>query len=155
MLCACSERIYKKTEKQKGLLFRKQSFFDQQIESLYALDLVALEAARADVTGLDLAVLHIGDLLHVRLERALGLAIGVAHVVPRRLTLSADSANSRHIFILPTGVFFEDSGGHKKSVLVTNVTMIAVFQEKCNEKRGVRKKIFTKFVKFFSRTLAN
>ena len=84
----------------------KQSFFDQQIESLYALDLVALEAARANITGLYFAVLHIGDLLHVRLERTLGLAIGVAHVVSGRLTLSADSANSRHIFFLPTGVFF-------------------------------------------------
>ena len=81
--------------------------------------------------------------------------MGVAHVVSGRLTLSADSANSRHILILPTGVFFVNDSGHKKIVLVTNVSMIAVFPEKCNEKRGVPEKNFAKYVKNFSRTLAN
>ena len=40
-------------------------------------------------------------------------------------------------------------------MLVTNVSMIAVFPEKCNEKRGVPEKNFAKYVKNFSRTLAN
>ena len=64
---------------------------------LNSFDFVALEAARADVIGRHLAVLLIGDLLHVRRERSLRLAVGVAHVVPRDLTFSADTAYSRHI----------------------------------------------------------
>ena len=69
---------------------------------LRAIDLVAFQAARADVTRFDLAVLDVRDLLHVGFEGALGLAVGVADIVARRLTFSADAANSRHI-ILPRG----------------------------------------------------
>ncbi len=65
-------------------------------EGLSAIDLVALQAACADVTRLDLAVLDIGDLLHIGFEGALGLAVGVADIVAGRLTFSADTANSRH-----------------------------------------------------------
>ena len=67
---------------------------------------VALQAARADVIGLDLSVFDEGDLLDVGLERTLGLAIGVAHVVTGRLTLAANTANSRHTIILPRGEIF-------------------------------------------------
>ena len=69
---------------------------------LCALDLVAFQTARADVTRFDFAVLDIGNFLNVCLERTLGLAVGVADIVARRLTFSADAANSRHI-ILPGG----------------------------------------------------
>ena len=65
-------------------------------EGLSAIDLVALQAARADVTRFDLAVFHEGDLLDVRLKGALGLTVGVTDIVARRLTLSANTANSRH-----------------------------------------------------------
>ena len=40
-------------------------------------------------------------------------------------------------------------------MLATNVSMIAVFPKKSNEKRGVSMKIFADRVNFFSITLAN
>ena len=74
--------------------------------NLNALDFVALQAARADVVGLDLPVFDEGDLLNIGLERTLGLTVGVAHVVACRLTLAANTANSRHTIILPRGEIF-------------------------------------------------
>ena len=65
-------------------------------DDLCAVDLVALQAARTDITRFDLAVLDIGHLLHVCLESALGLTVGVADVVSGCLAFSANAANSRH-----------------------------------------------------------
>ena len=65
--------------------------------SLSALDLVALQASRADVIAHDFAFFDEGDLLDVRLEGSSRFAMAVADVVSRRLTLSANTANSRHI----------------------------------------------------------
>ena len=64
---------------------------------LHSFNLVALEATGADVTLLHLAVFCIGHLLHVGGKRPLCFTMGVADVVARRLTLSANSAYSRHI----------------------------------------------------------
>ena len=68
---------------------------------LCALDLVALEAAGADVSGLHLAVADELDLLHIGFERSSRLAVAVAHVVAGILALIAYTAYSRHIFTPP------------------------------------------------------
>lgn len=65
--------------------------------SLSALDLVALQASRADVIAHDFAFFDEGDLLDVRLEGSSRFAMAVADVVSGRLTFSANTANSRHI----------------------------------------------------------
>ena len=83
--------------------------------NLNALDFVALQAARADVVGLDLPVFDEGDLLNIGLERTLGLTVGVAHVVACRLTFSANTANSRHNIILPRGEIFSAFKTHGTS----------------------------------------
>lgn len=55
------------------------------------------QASGADVTVLLLAVLNKRDFLHVYFERSSGLTVGMADVVAAGLTLTADTAYSRHI----------------------------------------------------------
>ena len=55
------------------------------------------QASGADVTALLFAVLNEGDFLHVDFGRSSGLTVGMADVVAAGLTLTADTAYSRHI----------------------------------------------------------
>ena len=65
------------------------------------LHFVAFQASCADIAGLRLSVLHETHLLHVGFEGSSGSAFGVADIVAGRLTFTANTANSGHIFTPP------------------------------------------------------
>ena len=55
------------------------------------------DASRANVTVGFLSVFHVGNFLYVYFERSSRFTIGVADVVARSLTFTANIAYSRHI----------------------------------------------------------
>ena len=55
------------------------------------------QASRANVTFHFFAVFHVRNFLYVGFERSSGFTVGVAHVVSRSLTFSANVANLTHI----------------------------------------------------------
>lgn len=129
----------------------KQSFFS--VFQLDALNLVALQATRADVVVFDLTVFHKRDLLNICLEGTLGFAVRVAYVVTCRLTFSTNTANSRHRIVLPRGEIFSAFKTHGLARAL-NKTMIPFLRKKSNEIHAEKDIFFCKCKKFFSRTLA-
>ena len=61
---------------------------------LNAFNFIALEASCADVIGRNLALCLVSYLLYVYLERSSRLTVGMADIVTRSLTLTADTAYS-------------------------------------------------------------
>ena len=82
---------------EKRLPDERQSRFSLKGDARALRAFCFFQASGADVTALLFAVLNEGDFLHVDFERSSGLTIGMADVVAAGLTLTADTAYSRHI----------------------------------------------------------
>ena len=64
------------------------------------------DASCANVTARFLTVFHVGNFLYVYLESSSRFTVGVAYVVTRRLTFTANIAYSGHIKHLRFGLFY-------------------------------------------------
>ncbi len=70
----------------------------QSSKKLNAFDFIAFQASCAHIVVYDFSFLQIRNFLYVCLKCSLCFAVGVAYVVSRHLTFSANTAYSRHIF---------------------------------------------------------
>lgn len=83
--------------REKRLPDERQSRFSLKGGRAGFTRVLLFQASGADVTALLFAVLNEGDFLHVDFECSSGLTVGMADVVAAGLTLTADTAYSRHI----------------------------------------------------------
>lgn len=72
---------------------------------LNAFYFVAFQTSGADVIVCYFSVFYVSNLLYVCFKSSSRFAVGVAYVVARRLTFSANTAYSRHIITLRSGSF--------------------------------------------------
>lgn len=135
----------KKHEKRTAM----QRFFS--ISQLYALYFITLEASCADVVGRNLALRLVSNFLNVDVERSSCSAVGMADIVTRCTTLTANTAHSRHIFT-SDGKFRIFSRTEKS--LYGNLQYHTMSFTKKQLKRALKMEFFVFFQEIFTISLA-